>query len=125
MRWRVVLCSCNETLPFDPKRIGAYLGLEGSPTLFARLPRDEIHSLVAFVNRERFDRVAVACCGAPERFREAIGAAGGEPNRLLVVNLKEQCFWPHPPGPEADAKAARLLRAGMRRAESAPPPAGI
>ncbi len=119
MRWRVALCSCNETLPVDPKRIGAYLGLE-RPALFARLPRDEIHSLVAFVNRERFDRVAVACCGAPERFREAIAAAGGEPNRLLVVNLKEQCFWPHLPGAEADAKAARLLRAGMRRAESAP-----
>ena len=121
MRWGVVLCSCNETLRFDPKRIGRYLGLEAAPTLFARLPRDEMRSLVDLLKRERFDRVAIGCCGPAELFREAIGAAGATPVQSLVVNLKEQCFWPHPPGEEAEAKAARLLRASMRCAEAAPP----
>ena len=119
MGWGIVLCSCNETLRVDPKRIGAYLGL--APTLFARLPRDEIHPFIDLVNRERFDRVAIGCCGRPELFREAIGAAGGEPDHLLVVNLKEQCFWSHASGEAAEARAARLLRAAMRVAESARP----
>lgn len=119
MRWGVFLCSCNETLRIDPKRIGAYLGLATPPTLFARLPRDEIHSLIDLVNRERFDRVVIGCCGPADLFREAIVAAGGESGQVLVVNLKEQCFWSHPPGEAAEAKAARLLRVTLRLAESA------
>jgi heterodisulfide reductase subunit A-like polyferredoxin len=121
MRWGDFLCSCNDTLRVDPKRIGAYLDLETSPALFARLPRDEIHAFIDLVNRERFDRVVVGCCGPAELFREAMGAAGGEADRVLVVNLKEQCFWSHAPGEGAEAKAARLLRAAMRVAESARP----
>ncbi|MBI4611832.1 MAG: 4Fe-4S dicluster domain-containing protein [Candidatus Rokubacteria bacterium] len=121
MRWGVVLCSCNETLRIDPKRVGAYLGLTTPPVLFARLPRDEVHSLVELVNRERFDRVVIGCCGPADLFREAVGAAGGEPTQVVVVNLKEQCFWAHPPGEEAEAKAARLLRASMRLAETSRP----
>jgi heterodisulfide reductase subunit A-like polyferredoxin/coenzyme F420-reducing hydrogenase delta subunit len=105
----------------DPKRIGAYLGLQTTPALFARLPRDEIHSFIDVVNHERFDGVAIACCGPAELFREAMGAAGAETVQLLVLNLKEQCFWPHPPGEEVEAKAARLLRASMRLAESVRP----
>jgi ferredoxin len=118
MRWGVALCSCNETLRVDPKRIGSYLGLETRPALFSRLPRDEIHSFIDLVNRERFERVAIGCCGPVDLFREAMGAAGGEPHQVLVVNLKEQCFWPHPPGEEVEAKAARLLRAAMQLAEA-------
>ncbi len=117
MRWGVVLCNCNETLRMDPKRIGACLGLETPPSLFACLPRDDIHSFIALVNRERFDRVAVACCGPVELFREAVAAAGDPPDHVCVLNVREGCFWPHPPGAEAEAKAVRLLRAAMRLAE--------
>jgi heterodisulfide reductase subunit A-like polyferredoxin/coenzyme F420-reducing hydrogenase delta subunit len=119
MRWGVVLCTCNETLRMDPKRIGASLGLETNPALFSRLPRDEIHSFISLVNQGRFDRIAVGCCGPAELFREAVRAGGGDPDRVVVVNLKEQCFWPHPDGAAAEDKAARLLRASMRLAESA------
>lgn len=121
MGWGVVLCSCNQSLRMDPKRIGAFLGLETDPVLFARLPRDEIHAFMSLVNRERFDRIAIGCCAPPELFREAVGAAGGEPDKVLMVNLRDACFWAHPPGPETEAKAARLLRAAMRTAESARP----
>ena len=117
MRWGVVLCSCNETLRMDPKRIGAGLDLDTPPTLFACIPRKDIHSFIALVNRERFDRLAVACCSPVELFREAVAAAGGQPEHLRVVNLRETCFWAHHPGAEVEAKAVRLLRAAMRLAE--------
>ncbi len=119
MRWGVVLCSCNETLRMDPKRIGAGLGLETPPALFACLPRNDIHAFMALVNRERFDRLAVACCGPAELFREAVVAAGGQPEQVCVVNLREACFWPHSPGAETEAKAVRLLRDAMCLAEPA------
>jgi ferredoxin len=106
----------------DPQRIGARLRLDTPPALFACLPRNDIHGLIALLDRERFDRVAVACCGPVELFREAVAAAGGEPGRLSVVNLREGCFWPHPGGEEAEAKAVRLLRAAMRQAESSSAP---
>ncbi|MFB3820367.1 MAG: 4Fe-4S dicluster domain-containing protein, partial [Candidatus Methylomirabilales bacterium] len=85
--------------------------------LFACLPRNDIHAFISLLNRERFDRVAVACCGPVELFREAAAAAGGDPSRLTVLNLREGCFWPHPSGEEVEAKAVRLLRAAMRQAE--------
>lgn len=113
-----MLCTCNETLRMDPKRMGACLGLETAPSLFTCLPRNDIHSFIALVNRERFDRLVVACCGPAELFREAVAAAGGQPDHVRVVNLRETCFWTHPPGAEADAKAVRLLRAAMRQHES-------
>lgn len=58
----------------DPKRIGTYLGLETPPALFTCLPRNDIHAFIALVNRERYDRIAVACCGPVELFREAVAA---------------------------------------------------
>jgi ferredoxin len=121
MRWGLALCSCNGTLAFDPARIGGLLGLPAPPARFGTLPRDDLKAFADLVRRERFDRVAVACCGAPDLFRETVGAAGGDPARVLVVNLREPCFWTTAPGPGADEKAARLLRAGMRAAESARP----
>ena len=117
MRWGVVLCSCNQTLAVDPRRVGAYLGLAARPALFARLPKDEIHAFMDLVGRERFDRLVVGCCGPAELFREAVGAAGGDPAGVTVVDLRESCFWPHGVTPEAEAKAARLLRAAMRDTE--------
>jgi len=53
MRWGVVLCTCNDTLPVDAKAIGKGLGLAVPPAVFARLPRDEIHRFVALAARER------------------------------------------------------------------------
>lgn len=121
MRWGVILCNCNQTLQIDPREIGASLRLDAPPALFARLPRDEIHSLISLANRERFDRVVIGCCGPSELFREAMGAAGMNPEHALVVNLREQCFWVHADRVGAHAKAARLLRSAMRSAEVSRP----
>jgi ferredoxin len=118
MRWGVALCSCNETLRLDPKRIGSLLGLDARPALFARLPRDDVHAFVDWAARERVDRVLVACCGPPDLFREALAAAGA-PATAVVLNLRDQAFRPHGTQPGAETKAIRLLRAAMRGAENA------
>lgn len=123
MRWAVAVCSCNETLGWDPEAVQRALDLPEPPTLYHRLPRDEIHRFVDRVSAGGFDRLLVACCGPEEYFREVAGAAGVDPAHVAVVNLKERCFWPHPDLAAANGKAARLLRATMRGAETreAPP----
>lgn len=114
MRWGLALCRCNETLPWDASLIQGALGLQEPPALFDRLPRDEIHRFMDLVNTGGFDRLLVSCCGPEGLFREATGAAGGDPTRVVVANLRESCFWPHPDRTAANAKAARVLRATMR-----------
>lgn len=121
MRWGVALCSCNETLRLDPKRLGSLLGLDVGPALFARLPRDDIHGFVDWAGRARVDRVLVACCGPPELFQEALAAAGAAPSAPVVLNLRDLAFRPHGATAGTEGKAARLLRAAMRAAEYARP----
>jgi ferredoxin len=119
MRWGVALCSCNETLRFDPKRLEILLGLDARPALFARLPRDDVHAFVDWAGRERADRVLVACCGPPELFREALAAAGAAPEAAVVLNLRDQAFRPHGTQAGIETKAIRLLRAAMLTAGEA------
>lgn len=122
MRWGVVLCTCNAALPLDTRRLQAALELPAPPALFARLPRDELTALADWAGRERPERVLVACCGAPELFHEALGTAGIDAARTVVVNLRDWAFRPHDPGPDAGAKAARLLRAALWTADTSRPP---
>ncbi len=120
MRWGVALCSCNETLRLDPGRLAAALGTDAPPAVFARLPRDEIHAFVDWASREQADRVVVACCGAPELFREALAAAGRDPGAALVVNVREHAWLADDPAAR-ERSVARLLRAAMRAAEHGVP----
>jgi ferredoxin len=121
MRWGVALCSCNQTLGWEPRAIQRALGLPESPALFHRLLRDEVHRFMEWAAAGRFDGVAVACCGAAGLFREAAAAAGLGARPLAVLNPREGCFWPHPERTAANDKAARLLRAAMAEAGPAPP----
>lgn len=123
MRWGIALCRCNETLPWDASLIRRMLGLREAPALFDRLPRDEVHRFMDFVAAGGFDRLLVGCCGPEALFREAAGAAGADSTRLVVMSFRETCFWPHPADrAAANAKAARLLRAAARLAETAKAP---
>lgn len=117
MRWGVILCTCNDTLPIDAKGIGKALGLERPPVLFSRLPRDEIHSFLSLASRERYDRVLIGCCGPRELFTEALAAAGAEGTPLHLLDLRESCYWPHGDREAANAKAARLLRVTFHGAD--------
>jgi ferredoxin len=118
MPWNVALCRCNGTLPWDPSLVQRALGLAAPPALFDRLPRDEIHRFMDLVGGGAADRWLVACCGPEPLFREAVGAAGGDPERTVVVDARPGAFWPHPDPAGAAGKATRLLRAATRLAES-------
>lgn len=111
MRWGVVLCTCNETLPVDRRAVGRGLGLPVPPATFERLARDQLTQLMTLVARERYDALVVGCCGPQELFAEALAAAGAEGTPLTVVNLRETCYWPHRDPGAAAVKAVRLLRA--------------
>lgn len=121
MPWSVALCSCNDTLGWDPRAIQRALDLAAPPALYRRLPRDEIHRFLEALSASGADRVAVGCCAGPELFREVAGAAGLGPERVAVVNPREDCFWVHPDRAAANAKAARLLRAAMQAGEAGRP----
>ncbi|MFQ5830285.1 MAG: 4Fe-4S dicluster domain-containing protein [Candidatus Methylomirabilia bacterium] len=119
MGWKIVLCSCNETLDWDAPAIQRALDLADRPVVYHRLPRDEIHRFMDLVSQGGFDGLVVGCCGPEGLFREAAGAAGGDSARVVVRSFKESCFWPHAERAAANTKAARLLRAAIRAAESA------
>ncbi len=121
MTWRLHLCRCNRTLGWDPGLIQRALDLPAPPALYDRLPRDEIQRLMDALARDPADRVLIACCGPADLFREAARAAGVDPARVEVLNLRETCFWVHPDRAAANATAARLLRAAARLAEAAAP----
>jgi len=118
MRWTVALCGCNGTLPWDARAIQRALELAEPPALYQRLPRDEIHRLMDLLGKGGVERLAVACCGSADLFREVARAAGLDPARVEVVNLREGCFWTYPDRASGNAMAARLLRASLRGAEA-------
>lgn len=119
MGWSVALCSCNRSLDWDRELIQRALGLAEAPAVYDRLPRDEIRRFVDSVAVGGVDRLLVSCCGPADYLHEVAGAAGVPPDRMVLLNLKETCFWPHPDRSAANAKAARTLRATMRVQETA------
>jgi ferredoxin len=118
MEWSVALCSCNRSLDLDRELIQRALGLAQPPSVYDRLPRDEIHRLVDGLSAGGVDHLLVGCCGPADYFREVAGAAGIPPDRVAVVDLKQTCFWPHPDRSGANAKAGRILRATTKAYET-------
>jgi ferredoxin len=113
MGWSVALCSCNRSLDWDRELIQRALGLAEPPALYDRLPRDESHRFVDGLAARPVDRLLVACCGPADYFREVAGAAGVPPERVVVLSLGDSPFWPPPNRADANARAARALRAAM------------
>lgn len=122
MRWGAVLCTCNETLPWDVRAVQRGLELPSPPVLCHRLPRDQIHRLIELLGRGDVDRVLVGCCGGDALFGQAARAAGAAPDAVTVVNPREGSFRVHGDRAAANAKAIRLLRAGMQRVAPTPAP---
>lgn len=118
MRWRVVLCGCNETLPWDAARVQHELALDDPPDLYQRLPRDEVRRFVNRLGAGGFDRVLVACCAPETHVREVAGAAGLHPEDVVVLDPKERCFRVHPEHGAANVNAVRLMRAAMAAGRS-------
>ncbi len=74
------------------------------------------------IKGQKLDRVVVACCSPhmhEEMFRNVVEEAGVNRQRLVHVNLREQCSWVHDKG--ATEKAESLVKGGVARARSLQP----
>ena len=111
-KWGLFLCNCRQTLAIDPQKIDCPI-----PYVLASHPETDVHEFVALAKRERFERVLISCCAAPELFDEALGSGDGVVPKVHFANLKEPCFQVHPDSEQAYDKAARMLRAAVRSAE--------
>jgi len=71
------------------------------------------------IQEHRLDRIVIATCSPrmhEETFRRTVTEAGLNPYLLEIVNLREQCSWPHTEEPEkATEKAKELVRMGVAR----------
>jgi len=71
------------------------------------------------IQEHRLDRIVIATCSPrmhEETFRRTVTEAGLNPYLLEIVNLREQCSWPHSEEPEkATEKAKELVRMGVAR----------
>jgi heterodisulfide reductase subunit A len=120
----VYLCTCGSLIAdrIDPARLRRLL--EGQPgvafvdVLPFACSEEGKEALGASLAARRPDRVVVAACSVREHeetFRAALRKAGMNPFLLQLVNLREHVAWVTADPEEALAKAARLLRAGVRR----------
>ncbi len=80
-----------------------------------KLVRDRIKEL-------NLDGVVIANCSPTlheKTFRNAAAAAGLNPYRVEIANIREQCSWPHEHEPEvATKKAIRIIQATIERLKS-------
>ncbi len=120
-KWGLFLCNCRGALALDLQKL--VLPIAPSVLSSATDPAAAIGEFAAAVNRERPDRVLIACCAAPELFSNALNASQAQFTKLHFVDLKEACFLVHPEAQQAHAKATRLLRMAMTAAEVTEPPA--
>ncbi|MGC9345812.1 MAG: FAD-dependent oxidoreductase, partial [Candidatus Bathyarchaeales archaeon] len=71
------------------------------------------------IQEHKLDRIVIATCSPQmheETFRRPVAEAGLNPYLLEIVNLREQCSWPHSEEPEkATEKAKELVRMGVAR----------
>jgi len=71
------------------------------------------------IKKHNLDRIVVAACSPrmhEETFRKTVAEARLNPYLLEVVNLREQCSWPHSDEPEnATEKARELVTMGVAR----------
>ena len=86
--------------------------------------------LVDIIEKLRYEQSlpvesVVAVTGTRTRVEEALKkgmmSVGLDPNRLVVVNVREQCAWVHDDRTSANSKAERLIRAGIEKVKMLTP----
>jgi ferredoxin len=105
------LCTCNGTLPVKAEELQQSLGLKEPPHVFTNLGAYDVLQAKERLQENGAQRVVVGCCAPRAFFEESFDECGVDPQRLAVVDLKLDCYWPHAKPAEANAKAARLLKA--------------
>ena len=106
------LCSCNGTIPLDPKALAAALK-SGTPlTVHRELCRKEAAAFQAGLGE---DRLVVACTQEAPLFLELQQAAGAK-GELRFANIREAAGW------SAEGKAATPKMAALIAAAALPEP---
>ncbi len=100
------LCSCNGTIPLDPKRLGEALKTKRPVTVHRELCRKEAGAFQAVLADPD---VIVACTQEAPLFSELAAAAQSQA-RISFVNIREVAGW-SAEGKEAGPKIAALLAA--------------
>lgn len=118
--WGVFLCHCRGTLALDPQKLvwpvaPSVLSIASDPGAAG--------GFTAGIERERPDRILIACCAETELFANALGAASAQTAQAHFLDLKHLCFSVHRDLEMAHAKATRLLRLAMAGAQRSDTPA--
>lgn len=116
------LCTCNGTLPVDAEKLQNSLGLDSPPHVFTNLGTYDVYKAKELLRENGARQLVVGCCAPRGFFEESFGECGIDPKRLAVVDLKLECFWPHADAADANAKAARLLKAAQVATQSTAAP---
>ncbi len=101
----VVLCSCEGTMPLDAAALGKALGT-APPRIHHQLCRAERDRLAAAASGG--GPILVACTQERAVFEETVEEAGGDPDLIQLVNIRERAGWSAEVG-SATPKIAALL----------------
>jgi ferredoxin len=112
---KLYLCSCNGTMPIDPKAIAAALSLGTVPPLRTMLCQKE---LAAFADDAAGD-VVVACTQEARLFGD-VAEEGGRTQTIRFVNLRETGGWSAEARSAAPKTAALLALAGLPEPDPVP-----
>lgn len=102
---RVLLCSCEATMPLDGRTVARALGEDQAPVIHTQLCRAQIEAFrQAAAGGEP---LLVACTQEAPRFLEAMEEAGGTAE-IVFTNIRERSGWSDE-APAATARTAALL----------------
>ncbi len=101
-RWGAFLCDCRSTIKVDSKRIGKPMSL----VTVATNPENEIHAFAKEADQQKLEHVVIGCCAEPSIFEEAL-----QGKTLHFLDLKGNCFSPHPDIEKAHSKALKMIHA--------------
>lgn len=121
----VFICRCGGNISgaIDVERLQSYMdGLEGVHLTMCNTftcSVDGQNNIRNAIKGSDLDGVIIGCCTPrqyEEMFREAAGEAGLNPYLLEVVNLREQCAYPHFHQPaQAYEKARHMMHAAVEK----------
>ncbi|MDO8606592.1 MAG: 4Fe-4S binding protein [Phaeospirillum sp.] len=104
---RVMMCSCEGSMPLDPKAVAAVLGTDSPEQIYSQLCRAQLDSYRSAVSS---GEPLLVCCGqeAP-LFGELAGLVQAEPP--LCVDIRDRAGWSSQAGRTAPKMAALLAEA--------------
>ncbi|MCP4320168.1 MAG: 4Fe-4S dicluster domain-containing protein [Hyphomicrobiales bacterium] len=100
------MCSCENTVSIDAKKLGQDLGLDRTPEIYNNLCRSQLAEFRKIIAGNKGRRATVACTQEAPLFREV--ASGRGENDISFVNIREKAGWSEQ-GSKAGAKISALI----------------